>query len=221
MAWSSDWAPGGNAGPTQGSSGACNVSEWPEGVEPGSASFQTSFKGWQWRQRYLAGRSLPTWGLLRVSSFFFTLLFLCLWLLRLGLSSLAAAKDFATLLLSLYFPSHYSAARVRLIVWTHKWKRIQLKMKCTAFWSEWGDSLYKYVNLRMRTLVSVGQYTLCSVAFTCWGAPPGFLWWSGLETVGAQTWDRWLCAEVSEIPDPEFCHSSLALKCQPSFFCSC
>ena len=36
-AWSTDWAPGGKAGPTKGSSGACNAKqcntpEWPEGV---------------------------------------------------------------------------------------------------------------------------------------------------------------------------------------------
>ena len=31
MAWTSDWAPGGKAGPTQGSSGANSASEWLEG----------------------------------------------------------------------------------------------------------------------------------------------------------------------------------------------
>ena len=39
MAWSSDWAPGGKAGPTQGGSGACNAAEWLEGLEPGSSPY--------------------------------------------------------------------------------------------------------------------------------------------------------------------------------------
>ena len=64
MAWGSDWAPGGKAGPTQGSSGACNASEWLEGEEPGCTPSQTWLKGWQWRQGCLAGD-------LKVSSFFF------------------------------------------------------------------------------------------------------------------------------------------------------
>ena len=51
-------------------------------------------------------RSLPTWGLPVVSGSF--PLFLCLWLLRLGSFWFAVAKDFAILLLSQYFPSHYS-----------------------------------------------------------------------------------------------------------------
>ena len=46
-----------------------------------------------------------SWGLLKVSSAFPS--FLCLQLLRLGLFSFAVAKDFATLLLSLYFRLHY------------------------------------------------------------------------------------------------------------------
>jgi len=72
VVWSSDWAPGGRAGPTKESSGASNSPEWPEGVKPGSTPSQTSFKGWQWRARVSWWRSLPTWGLLRVSRFFFS-----------------------------------------------------------------------------------------------------------------------------------------------------
>ena len=44
MAWTGDWAPGGKAGPTQGTSGACSLPEWQEGVEPGATPSQTSFK---------------------------------------------------------------------------------------------------------------------------------------------------------------------------------
>ena len=55
-------------------------------------------------------RSLPTWGLSKVSSSFPS--FLHLWLLCLGSFSFAAAKDFTTLLLSWYFPSRYSIAPV-------------------------------------------------------------------------------------------------------------
>lgn len=46
-------------------------------------------------------RSLPTWGLLKVSSSFS--LFLHLWVLHLGLFLLAVAEDFTTLLLSLHY----------------------------------------------------------------------------------------------------------------------
>ena len=43
------------AGPTQGSSAACNAPEWLEGVETGSILSQTIFKSWQQMQRHLAG----------------------------------------------------------------------------------------------------------------------------------------------------------------------
>lgn len=52
--------------------------------------------------------------------FFFILFFLCLWLLCLGLSSFAAVKDFATLLLLLYFPSHYGVMLLLLSVPLHR-----------------------------------------------------------------------------------------------------
>ena len=51
-------------------------------------------------------RSLPTSGPPEVSSSFLS--FLHLWLLHLGSFSFAIAKDFATLLLLPYFPSHCS-----------------------------------------------------------------------------------------------------------------
>jgi len=57
-----DGAAGGKAGPTQGSSGACNIPEWTEGVEPGATPSQPSFKGWQWRWKHLCWRLLCTWG---------------------------------------------------------------------------------------------------------------------------------------------------------------
>ena len=66
-AWTSDWAPGRKAEPTQGSSGASNAPEWWEGLEPGSTPSQTSFKGWRWRWGYLIWRSLSTWGPYRPS----------------------------------------------------------------------------------------------------------------------------------------------------------
>jgi len=65
--WLSTWW---KAGPTQGSSGACNVSQWPERVEPGSTPSQTSFKGWQWRQGVVTGESCLSEAFLKVSSFF-------------------------------------------------------------------------------------------------------------------------------------------------------
>ena len=43
-AGTSDGAPGGKAGPAQSSSGACNVPEWLEALEPGSTPSQPSFK---------------------------------------------------------------------------------------------------------------------------------------------------------------------------------
>ena len=43
-AWNSDWAPGGKAGTTHGSSGACNAAEQPEGLDSGSTHSQTSSK---------------------------------------------------------------------------------------------------------------------------------------------------------------------------------
>ena len=74
-AWPSDWAPGGKAGPAQGSSGACNEPKWLEGVESVSTPSQTPFKGWQWSSEGISWwRSLLTWGLPKVSSSF--LLFL-------------------------------------------------------------------------------------------------------------------------------------------------
>ena len=48
-AWKSDWIPPRRAGLTQRSSGVCNASEWLERVEPGSTSYQISFKSWQWK----------------------------------------------------------------------------------------------------------------------------------------------------------------------------
>jgi len=60
--WLSTWW---KAGPTQGSSAACNAPQWPDGVEPGSTPSQTSCKGWQWRHGDLAGGScIPKafWG---------------------------------------------------------------------------------------------------------------------------------------------------------------
>jgi len=97
-----DRAPGGKAGP---SSGACNTPEW---------------KGWSQdpslpRPHLRVGSGsegvlLEIPACLRPSKgkqLFFPS-FLHLWLLHLGLFSFAATKDFATLLLLLYFPSHYS-----------------------------------------------------------------------------------------------------------------
>ena len=87
-----------------GSTGACSAAEWPEGVEPGSTPFLISCKCWQWRWGHLL---LEVPAYLRPSkgkqnewrewSFSF---------IPVGVS--ATAKDFATLLLSWYFLSHYS-----------------------------------------------------------------------------------------------------------------
>ena len=81
-AWTGDWAPGEKAGPTQGSSAACNVPEWLEGVEPGSTPSQTSFKGWQGRQVHFAGDSCVYVTFLKVSSFL--PLFLGSWVVAFG-----------------------------------------------------------------------------------------------------------------------------------------
>ena len=59
MAQISDWAPGRKAGPTQGTSGVCNVPEWLEGLEPGCTPSQTSFKGWQWNRRFFFLLEIP------------------------------------------------------------------------------------------------------------------------------------------------------------------
>ena len=64
-------------------------------------------------------RSLPSWGLLMVSSSFP----LCLWLLHLGLFSFAVVKGFVILLLSQYFPPHYSITRV------HRWNAYRVLLK--------------------------------------------------------------------------------------------
>jgi len=61
---------------------------------------------------------LHAWGLPRVSSFF--PLFLCPWLMHLGLSLLAAAWDFATLLLLLCSPSLYSITVCKLLLSPHR-----------------------------------------------------------------------------------------------------
>ena len=93
--------------PTQGSSGASNAAEWPEGVEPGATPSQTSFKfgsGGLWR-------SLPIWGLPKASSFFPS--FLHPQELHLSLFSFAAIYSCAALLL-LYFPSYY---RITALHW--------------------------------------------------------------------------------------------------------
>ena len=105
-----------------------NVKSWPEAViehlverqgQPRGVQVQAvhlnNWKGWIYpppgpHLRVGSGskaiscqRSLPTWGLPKVSSFFF--IHFCMYL---GLFSFAVAKDFATLLLLLYFLSHYS-----------------------------------------------------------------------------------------------------------------
>ena len=81
--WLSTWREG---RANQGSSGACNASEWLEGVESGSTPSQSLFKGWQWRQGYSSrDPCLPEdhVGFLKVSSCLFEIiLFLCLLLLH-------------------------------------------------------------------------------------------------------------------------------------------
>ena len=90
---------------------SCNAPEWLEGVEPGSTPSQPSFKGWQWRWGHLL---LEISAYLRPSKGKQCCLFVFsfLYLLHLGLFSSAVAKDFATLLLLQYFPSHYSVTVV-------------------------------------------------------------------------------------------------------------
>jgi len=105
MAWASDLAPGGKAGPTQGCSGAYNVPGWLKGVEPGSTSSPWSFKGWQWRWEHFVGDPCLLWRFSESKQFFLPL-FLCPQLLCLGLFSFAVAKDCVIQLLLLYFLSH-------------------------------------------------------------------------------------------------------------------
>ena len=52
--WSTWWKGRANLG----SSGVCNVPEWPEGMQSGSSPSQPSFKGWQWRW-WSEGSSVP------------------------------------------------------------------------------------------------------------------------------------------------------------------
>ena len=112
MAWVCDWAPDGKTGPSQRSSGACNVLEWLGGVEPESTPSQTSFKGWQGEVRVFWG-SLCAWSLLKVCRFFalcFVVGFCMRVRLLLHLSMLppAAAQDFATMLSLLCLSLCYS-----------------------------------------------------------------------------------------------------------------
>ena len=74
-----------------------------QGQPRGSTPSHTSFKGW---------RSLPAWGLPKVSSSFPS--FLPLQLAQLGSFSFAVAKDFATLLLLRYFPSPRGITHTKL-----------------------------------------------------------------------------------------------------------
>ena len=100
MAWSSDGAPGGKAGPARGAQvHAMQCSEWLEWVESGCTPSQLSFKGWQWRWRDLSGDlyiSEDLTGLPKVSSFL--LLFLYPILLCLSQSSLDVAWNLVALL---------------------------------------------------------------------------------------------------------------------------
>jgi len=78
------WAPGGKAGPTQGNSGACNAMQCTWVTVRGelrSHPFPDLMQGLAVEARVSCWRSLHTWGLLKVSSFF--LLFLCPQLLQL------------------------------------------------------------------------------------------------------------------------------------------
>jgi len=86
---------------------AMQLSDW-NGMETGACihPFSALTEGLAVEVSVPCWRLLHTWGLPKVNCFF--PLFLHPWLLHLGLSSCAAAKDFATPLLSLYFPSHYS-----------------------------------------------------------------------------------------------------------------
>ena len=104
----------------------------------------TSFKGWQWRRGYLAWRSLPTWGLLKVSGSFPS--FLRPQLLLLGLHSFVVAKDFATLLLLLHFLLCYSVTLTKKIESWH-WKRMYCSIYSTVCLYSRGSSSKNYLSL--------------------------------------------------------------------------
>ena len=74
-------------------------------------------------------RSLPTWGLPKVSSYF--LWFLYLWLLYLSLFSIALAKDCATLLLASHYSITPSTFRIVHLEATFSMKKFFL-MSCSS-----------------------------------------------------------------------------------------
>jgi len=121
MAWSSDWAPGGKAGPTRNSSAACNAPEWPQEVDPGSTPSQTSFRGGQWRGGCLAGDPcVPEafWRWVSFSPFFPVPM-----LLYLNKYLFVAAWGLATLLSLLHFPLCYmweTAFRYNFLISKHQ-----------------------------------------------------------------------------------------------------